>query len=380
MCPVRMDQIFFFLQYFLDQLLVICAKLIYTFTILPIKVIVTDRTRTQLWQRKCISSGWLSPTCYLSSRSSRRCLSQSWLFSPWTVFHSSHMFEVLHYLFLLDCCCRSLINPWTCILSCGRMLFHAAQIVVREKCLFRLWSFWARNGNSSWLVYSNLRCWWFFHHRGLNCISVHGCICLLLLFRRIIWYAYATLYLLSRYSTTIDTVWCCVVWGGVCSCCWTLQLSRPSQATSYSWRTSTYPWCTTTDPWFLLLILHRSSCPWLLEGSNLERFDFNLRHFIQCFVLQIIVNFSKPGHRITRAVIISTPRVLMSCILLSIGQARSLLSTKLHLLRLFGTFQCTWLLMRTETSRLYLVLTATFCFSHFWYSSWQVILSWRCLL
>ena len=380
MRPVLVDQIFFLLQYFLNQLLVIGAKFIYALTVLPIKFIVIDCARTQLWQMKCISSGWLSTTCYLSSRSSRWGLSQSWLFSPWAIFDPSHMFEVLHYLFLLDCCWRSLIDPWTCIFCCRRMLFHAAQVVVGEKCLFRFWSFWTRNRDPCWLVDSNLWCWWFFHHRGLNRVSVHGCICLLLLFRRIIRYADTTLHLLARYSTTVDTIWCCVIWGGVCSWCWTFQLSRPPQPPSYSWRASAYTWCPTTNSWFLLLVLHRSTCPWLLERSNLERFDFNLWNFSLRLVLQIVINLSQPRHRVVWRMIVSTPRVFVSSILLSIGLARSMLSTKLHLLCLFGTFQRTWLFVRTETSRLYLVLTATFCFSHFWYSSWQVILSWRCLL
>ena len=226
------------------------------------------------------------------------------------------MFEVLYYLLSLDCCCRSLIDPWTCILSCGWMLLHAAQIVVWEKCLFRLRSFWTRYRNSSWFVDSDLWRWWFSRHLGLHCVSVHGCI-LSLLFRGSLRYADATLHLLARYSTTIDTIWCCVVWGSVCSICWSFQLSWPPQPTSYSWRTSTYTWCTTTDSWFLLLVLHSSSCPWLLEGSNLERFDFNLRYFILRFVLQIIINLSQSRHRVT--MIVSTLRVSMSCILLCIS-------------------------------------------------------------
>ena len=291
MRPVLVDQIFFLLQYFLNQLFVIGAKFIYTLTILSIKFVVINCARTQLWQRKSFS-GWLSTTCNLPSRSSRRSLSQSWLFSPWAILNPSHMFEVLHYLFLLDCCCRSLIDPWTCIFCCRRMLFHAAQIVVWEKCLFRLRSFWTRNRDSSWLVDSDLRCWWFFHHRWLNRVSVHGCICLLLMFRRIIRYADSTLNLLARNSTTVDTIWCCVIWGGVCSRCWTFQLSRPPQPTSYSWRTSTYTWRTSTytwwttpNSWFFLLVLHRSTCPRLLERSNLERFDLDLRNFHLCLIL-----------------------------------------------------------------------------------------------
>ena len=191
------------------------------------------------------------------------------------------MFEVLHYLFLLDCSCWSLIDPWTCILSCRRMLLHAAA----EKWLCRLWSFWAWDRDPCWLVDGNLRCWWFSCHRGLNRISVHGCICLLLVFRGIFRYADSTLYLLARNSTTINTIWCCVIWRSVCSCCWTFQLSWPPQTTSYSWCASTYPRCTATNTWFLLLVLHCSSCPRLLERSYLERFDLNLRHFILCFVL-----------------------------------------------------------------------------------------------
>ena len=376
MRSVRVNQIFFLLQYFLDQLLVICAKLIHTFSILSIKFIIMDRTRTQLWQRKRISSCWLSTTCYLSSRSSRRGLSQCRLFSPWAILNISHMFKVLHYLFLLDSCCRSLIDPWTCIFSCRGMLLHATHIVVGEKCLFRLRNFWTRNRDPCWLVDSNLWCWWLFRY-WLNRVPVHGCICLLFMPRGIVRNADSTLNLLARYSTTINTIWCRVVWWSVCSVCWTLQLSRLPQPTSNSWGTSSYPWRSSPNAWFLLLVLHRSSCPRLLERSNLERLYLNLRWILGLF-LKIIINLSQPRHVI--AMIISTFWVPMSCILLCVGLARSLLSTKLHLLRLFRTFQCTWLFMRAETSRLYLILTATFRLSHFWYTSWQVILSWRSLL